>query len=419
MDSSFYSQWLPLIIFGVVILYFIIRKWKKIEVQNLIPYVIYFALYKTKIGIKFMRNFSKKHRKLVHWFGYIGIVMGFVIMIYSCVVLSIYFWQLVTQPKTTQVMPSIVLPFKAKGVLYVPFFYWIISLILLMIFHEGSHGIVASSHKIKIKSSGFAILSLGLPILPAAFVEPDEKQLEKKKLSQRLSVYAAGPFMNIILGVIFFAVLLGLMMPVISNASSVPKGQITFNMMSGELGKVNGLKVVGYYEPNGAVSPLKTAGIPINSTIKEINSQKIYNLDSLSATLAKKHPGDNITIMLTNNKTDTATLVKENPEIANSTQPLLGGNFEYNTSPLTYPWSWLINPIYIFIYWFALLNLGIGMFNLMPMGSKRMGLVLDGGFMAEALFTSLFKKRGEIIYKTVSFIFFIIVFTIVISPFIF
>ena len=70
---------------------------------------------------------------------------------------------------------GLVLPFKAKGVFYVPFFYWIISIFVIAVVHEFSHGLIARANNIKVKSSGFAFLALLVPIIPAAFVEPDEK----------------------------------------------------------------------------------------------------------------------------------------------------------------------------------------------------------------------------------------------------
>jgi len=77
-------------------------------------------------------------------------------------------FELVRQLITALIQPSgaaavaLVLPFDSglKGTIAVPFFYWIISIFIIAVVHEFSHGIVARAHNIKIKSSGFAFLSI-------------------------------------------------------------------------------------------------------------------------------------------------------------------------------------------------------------------------------------------------------------------
>jgi membrane-associated protease RseP (regulator of RpoE activity) len=162
-------------------------------------FIFYFALYPTKFGIKFMRKIASKYRKILYWIGVLGIVIGYlgILLISEELIRGIY--TLFTNP---QITVGLVLPIKAKGVLYVPFLYWIISLIIVMIVHEGAHGIIAMVHKLKIKKTGLAFLGAIIPIIPAAFVEPDEEKLMKSSNLVKLSVFAAGPFANIVLGFI-------------------------------------------------------------------------------------------------------------------------------------------------------------------------------------------------------------------------
>jgi len=81
------------------------------------------------------------------------------------------------------------------GVILVPFWYWIISIALLVIVHEGFHGIFTAREKVRIKSMGIGVLA----VIPLAFVEPDEKQLEKKGVWPQLRVFSAGSFANFLL----------------------------------------------------------------------------------------------------------------------------------------------------------------------------------------------------------------------------
>ena len=58
--------------------------------------------------------------------------------------------------------------------------------------HEFSHGILTFVSNLKVKSLG--ILYLIIPL--GAFCEPDEEQLRKTSISNRMRVYSAGPTSN-------------------------------------------------------------------------------------------------------------------------------------------------------------------------------------------------------------------------------
>src|SRR3989344_8635488 len=117
----------------------------------------------------------------------------------------------------TTLFRSLVLPgVKIPGLPYLGFWHWIITIFILALVHEFCHGILARLYNLKIKSSGLAILGVLLPIVPAAFVEPDEKKLFKKKKKEQLSVLAAGPFSNLVLAGIIFLISLFLFMPLFS-----------------------------------------------------------------------------------------------------------------------------------------------------------------------------------------------------------
>jgi membrane-associated protease RseP (regulator of RpoE activity) len=59
------------------------------------------------------------------------------------------------------------------------------------------------------------------------------------------------------------------------------------------------------------------------------------------------------------------------------------------------------------LFWVAILNLGVGVLNLMP------AKPLDGGYMLEDIFKKFFGKRGEDIENVLSsLIFFLLLFNI-------
>lgn len=87
----------------------------------------------------------------------------------------------------------------------IPLFAGILSLALLLVVHEFSHGILARISKVRITSSGgllFGVIPIG------AFVEPDEKRIEKLKVQAQNRISAAGVASNMLLSVIFFLFML-------------------------------------------------------------------------------------------------------------------------------------------------------------------------------------------------------------------
>ena len=198
---------IALIIFLGLMLWFWYTKRKQIDIQNIFFPFLYFMMYRTKWGLAWMDQLGKKHPKGIKLLADMGIVIGFLGMGFITYLLIDNLRKLIFIPGTPPgVMP--VLPIKAAGVFYVPFFYWIISIFVIAAIHEYAHGVVARAHKIRVLSSGIAFLNILIPIVPAAFVEPDEKQITKRKAREQLGVFAAGPFANILLFAALYLVLL-------------------------------------------------------------------------------------------------------------------------------------------------------------------------------------------------------------------
>jgi hypothetical protein len=86
--------------------------------------------------------------------------------------------------------------------LTLPLFSGILALAVVLVVHEFSHGILARVSKIKLKSMG--ILPFGI-IPVGAFVEPDEKQVEKLEKRKQNGIFVAGVSSNFIMTFLFFA----------------------------------------------------------------------------------------------------------------------------------------------------------------------------------------------------------------------
>ena len=198
---------LALIAFLAFLGLFILASRKRLKTQSFLK-IFYFCMYRTKLGIKAMDCIARRHEKLLKRLGYLMIpacFLGMLVMIEELVRGLVLLLQ-----KANTITVGVVLPIQAKGVFYVPFIYWIISVVFIMLVHEFSHGMLARAHNVRIKSTGFAFLGAIIPTIPGAFVEIDEKRLAGKSRFAQLSVFAAGPFANIAFGLLFWAVFLGM-----------------------------------------------------------------------------------------------------------------------------------------------------------------------------------------------------------------
>jgi len=116
-------------------------------------------------------------------------------------------------PELALVLPGInpILPLEFLG-------YVLLGLVIAIVVHEFSHGILSLVDKIKVKSLG--ILYLIVPI--GAFCEPDDEEVKKSRILTRMRIYSAGPAANFVVVLlcvfIFSAVLMSAVQPVSDGA---------------------------------------------------------------------------------------------------------------------------------------------------------------------------------------------------------
>ena len=386
--SKITIQSLFTILFILILGSIIIIKRKKFSIQKILFPLFYLVVYKTKVGIKFMDNFSKKHPKFLQIISTIGIYMGFLGMMFISYTLISNIIKIITMPES---LPSVglVLPIQMKGAFYVPFFYWIISIFILATVHEFSHGVIAKLNKIKIKSSGFGFLSIIIPLIPLAFVEPDEKQLAKKSTKAKLAVYAAGPFSNIILGILVLLFSLFIVSPLVQS-----------NMID-----YDGVLITGLTDEE--TTSAKIAGIKENEIIQYIDQTQITHISNFTEFLDSKNPGE--IVHITTNASQYAVNLTKNPNdkekaylgvfVKQSTKIKPG--FEQKYGKFTANGIiWIIG----LLYWLYLLNIGIGLFNLVPLGP------IDGGLMIKEVLKKWFnKKTAKKIFSFISSAFLIMI----------
>ncbi|HLF54846.1 MAG TPA: site-2 protease family protein [Candidatus Nanoarchaeia archaeon] len=369
------------IIFVLLLALFLWRKRKQVEFQKMLFPILYVVLFRSKFGVRSMEYWAKKFPRFLSWAGYAGVILGFVGMVLISVQLIFSSIEVFLKPEG---IPGIqpVLPIEAKGVFFVPFLYWIISIFLLALVHEFSHGVLAKVHKIPVKSSGFAFLCLLLPIIPAAFVEPDEKVLQKKRNLKQLSVFSAGPISNLVFAA-FMLLLFAVFSPVLSSA---------FDEKGVELVSVS------------ADGPAGLAGLAEGDVITQVDGQIVVSPHNLSSVLNSSIPGAQVSVK-TLDKSISVTL-GENPK--NASLAFLG----VNVKPFVEPKESFVAKYGVllpkFLKWFAglifwlfMLNIGIGLFNLLPIGP------LDGGRMFQLVCFKFFKKPVALKIWAFTSIFFI------------
>ncbi len=291
----------------------------------------------------------------------VGIVVAFGAMIFITWTLISSLPSVFETPAVSIIIPGVEMPGSS---IYIPFFYGLIALATVLVVHEFSHGVQSVGEKISIKSIGLLLFA----IIPGAFVEPDEDELKAAKRSSRLRVYAAGSVANISLAVI--AILL---------VSLISAG------------------IPYYFAEDGIAIDRIVTDSPSDGILKEgmvlqaIDNHTIGNATDYTNAVSSYSPGDNVTVK-TNQGTYTLTL-DENPN--NESRGFFGiqanRHFELVNDSLG-PLPWILFELLELFQWVFMLNLGIGLFNLLPLKP------LDGGYMLEIL---LSYKLSEEHYKPI------------------
>lgn len=369
---SFFENVLSILII-LLILSFLLIKRRQLGIQKIFWPFLYLVVWRSKAVLKPINFFSKLFSKIWPVFIFIGISLSIISMIAFSILLIFQTIKLLLIP---DVQPSVqlVLPIKVKGVFFVPFLFWILGVAFVAFTHEFGHAIAARIKKLPLKSAGFGVFSILLPILPLAFVEPDEKKLIRRPLFQQLGIFSAGSFFNFVSAAILigFALLLG--------------GFISSSVI------YKGVKIIEVEKD----SPAERANLSVGSVLTKINAIEIKKISDLVRFLKNSSPGDMVTIF-SDGKNFTFALG------ANPKDPRIGwigAAFEQVWAPKILPKAFIIALIWILSLttWLYMLSIGIGLFNLLPIGP------IDGGRIARSLLEKIFPKSGTRIWVVISLI---------------
>lgn len=290
-------------------------------------------------------GFWKKFTNILMPIGVFFIIIMVISVIYSLQLMY-------TQPTVSLILPGVDIP---GSPLYIPFGTGLIALATVMIIHEGGHGVLARAENISIDSVGLLLLA----IIPGAFVEPNQQEVEKANGISKLRVYFAGPMANIVLCVIALVIMSG----------------ISGFMASENLYTSDGMEISSVVPSSPAEGILKDGMI-----ITSINNQTTNNYSSYIKVLNNTHIGDRINI--TTNTGHYNLTLAESP--SNSTKAYMGvrsGEHKIITPEAQKKYgTWLpsilptLNELFTYIF---LLNFAVGTFNLLPMKPLDGGLILE------------------------------------------
>jgi len=332
-------------------------------------------------------------------------VLGSILILLTIVLNSIYILQTPgASPGITPIIPGLRIP---GSPLFIPFGYGMLALSILLVVHEGSHGIAARVEKIKVKSTGL-LMAL---ILPGAFVEPDEKQFEKARPLTRLRIAAAGSFANILTAVIAI-LLIGLLLwgiPVRGvMLTAVINGTPAAAAFDGPaiISEVNGVQVSNFmdmYEVLNRTAPNETVAFTIyteaNSTFVE--GEKSITMATHPDDPAKGYAGiPYYGVLEPNIRTILFALPLRPIYVVKAISPPF---WKLPRSSLL----WI--PINI-LKWTAMLNFAIGIVNLLPVAP------LDGGIIVNELAKKVSPRAGKIV-ATVFALLIVALFLINIMPY--
>ena len=156
-----------------------------------------FLMWRTDWGKNFIERISQ-NKPFWRRVGDVWVVTVFIIMI---LMFSLLLWQATLAwqiPKTSAVSPKMMIGLPGLNPV-IPLWYGILALVIAMVIHEFSHGILSRVADVKVKALG--LLLFFFPV--GAFVEPDEEGMKSMKKWERMRLYAAGPGSNMVVAVVF------------------------------------------------------------------------------------------------------------------------------------------------------------------------------------------------------------------------
>lgn len=265
--------------------------------------------------------------------------------------------------------------------------YFLLSIPIVLVVHEGAHGIVAALERIKIKTGGFAIFIA----LFAGFVEPDEEEFNKAKRVSKLRVIGAGATSNVIFALALGAILLTnpffalvLPEPLLSTFYELPEGVLVLSIIEG--------------------SGAESAGLLAGDVITNINGKNIASPIDFPQLM----PGQTAEVEILRDGRYIGFDVPITPSPDDPERGLVGimrdNSLAYKPVLDFIEWN---NPSFsMFLLWLWMISFFIGIINMLPLP------ILDGGKFIHSILTDKISERTVTITMIIIYAFTFILFVL-------
>jgi membrane-associated protease RseP (regulator of RpoE activity) len=341
---------------------------------------------KIKKGKEWIYAVGNKYKTFFRYYGTIALIISIISSLVAFYFILLQAYTIIVNPKVSSpglrpIIPSVPSTVACTYALCVPFWFWIIGVLVVLLSHELSHAFVSRSANIRIKSFGL----ISVLVLPGAFVEPDERQLKKSSSLTKLKIYAAGSFANLLV----FAI-----------------ASLVTTVMFSNLYVSSGVQFAGLV----ANSPASQANIK-PSVITQINNTGISTVQDFENFLVKVTPNSSLTI--TTSEGNYSLITAKNPD--NPNKGFIGisqASTAFHVIEKYSVFSSAIDWIFQLFAWLVFLNFGIGLVNLLPIKP------LDGGLMYEEIIKIIFRKPKPKYVRALSIFTFLLIIINIVGPYI-
>ncbi|VVB70992.1 Peptidase family M50 [uncultured archaeon] len=313
-------------------------------------------------------------------------------------------------PAIAPVIPGVTIPL-----------YAILSIAVIAFVHEVAHGIMCAIYKIKVKSSGILLFGF-IPV--GAFVEPNEKEFEKKKIEEKRHVLIAGSASNLLFFFIFIPlwILPALSAPLFVNhlnLSLTANSTINRSFDDSTVYSINGVNVTSLNDVkiNQNTITIQTDKGTVKTKLVDFKIDSVTNNDNKNILYKGEIVYDVEGIELT----DTANLrnllnsrklltVKANTsmgvkDVHVNADGKMGITFEETQPTIDFTeegqWTWIANILRTIADFFsltAILSLSLSLFNVLPI------FITDGHKIVYDQLKEWFGSAGVKIAITISII---------------
>jgi membrane-associated protease RseP (regulator of RpoE activity) len=230
-----------------------------------------FLLWRTEKGKKFI-DWLSKPKKFWKVYGDFSVVITIIVMFTFLIILIWVGFLVLNIPEERVPSPQMILGIPGLNPI-IPIWYGILALVIALIVHEFTHGILTRVANSRIVSLGlvFFVVPMG------AFVEPDEEELQTMDRRKRSRMFASGPTSNLIV-----ALICSLVFTSVFIASAEPRAI--------------GNGVIGVVDDSPALNSSLESGMIVTSIYHNNTENPLDSLYAFGDLMDTTRPGDNVTL---------------------------------------------------------------------------------------------------------------------------